>query len=118
MPWDIDGRKFIVSTDSSEPNANLSQHDVIDSTVTVVHDYGYSSNKRKLQGWFLDNPADYLHLQTSYRTALSVTLTSDQGVEGTYRIMSLKRVRVLDTKRTEPVWRVDVELLATTSGSY
>lgn len=118
MAWTLAGKTIIVSDDGSKPESFISEHKVLDATNTILHYFGYGSNKRTLKAYLLNNPDDYSALQEYYRRGLSATLTSDQGTEGSYYITQLSRSRVRDIRRVKPVWLLSIELTASTSGSF
>lgn len=118
MSWSLASGVIIVSDDQSKPDSFLSEHKVLDATSTLLHYFGYGSNKRNLKAYLLNNPEHYNNLQTYYRTGMVATLTSDQGTEGNYYITQLNRTRVRDISRTKPVWLLSIELTAVSSGSF
>lgn len=108
--WTLGGYRIIVNGDTRKPEPKISEHFVLDGTQSIFHYFGYGSPTRTLTGTMLDNPDDLSPLEALCNTATPSALISDQGAEGDYLIMSIVSQRVMDIKRTKPVWRFTIEL--------
>jgi|WetSurMetagenome_2_1015567.scaffolds.fasta_scaffold01074_4 hypothetical protein len=108
--WKIGGYDIIVNGDGGKPDPKISEHYILDGHESVLHYFGYGSPSRTLTGHLLDTSDDKPDIDALCETATPSTLTSDQGSEGTWVIMSIQWQRVPDIKRTKPVWRFTMEL--------
>ncbi len=108
--WSLGGVPIFVNSDSYKPDTRLSEHIVLDGVESIIHRFGYGNGVRQIAGHLLDNSDDFVTLESGYHNGTLMTLISDQGTEGTYRIWSLNRKRVQDIRRQKPVFFVEMEL--------
>lgn len=111
MPlWALGDVPLIVSSEEVKPDTRLSEHIVLDGTQSIIHRFGYGNGVRSLTAWILGDTGQYETLQSYYHQQNIVTLSGDLGTIGSYRIWSLQRKRVLDVRRTDPVYQLTLEL--------
>jgi len=118
MPWTLAG--VTIHPDDSEDavtyEALYAIQQVLDAIEETIAFYGASSERRSLS-FILDEDetsgSGKTALVTAKNTDANVTLVSDQGTEGTYRILRLGLVRLQALNHTNPVYKGQVELIAT-----
>jgi hypothetical protein len=108
--WSLGGVDIIVSGDDDKPDTRLSEHVVLDGTESIIHRFGYGSGLRTLTTYILGDTGEYDTLVSGYHNQTPMILFSDQGTEAIYTIWSISRKRLLDTKRTNPSYQVNLEL--------
>jgi hypothetical protein len=108
--WKLGNTPLIVTSDDDKPDTRLSEHIVLDGTESIIHRFGYGSGLRTLTAYILGDNGEYETLVSGYHSQENLSLISDQGSEGDHIIWSVSRKRILDTKRTKPVYQVNLEL--------
>jgi len=84
---------------------------VLDDTEDHIAWYGSRSSRRTVSGVIFDTGSDLATLESYCDSDTSRTLTTDQGSEGSYKVLSVNSTRVADESRSLPVWNVVVDLL-------
>jgi hypothetical protein len=108
--WSLGTVPIIVSAEDHKPETRLSEHIVLDGTQSIIHRFGYGSGVLALTAYILGDDGQYTTLEGYYHNQTLVALTSDQGAQGNFRVWSLTRKRVLDTRRNKPVYQLSIEL--------
>jgi hypothetical protein len=115
MPWSLAG--VTIHPDGGEDvqvvEANYAIQEILDATVNTITFLGANSDRRTLS-FILDETeaAGGLNtLKTSVRTDANVNLTSDQGSQGNYRILSLEATRLQALNKASPVYKCVAELI-------
>jgi len=117
MSWSLGS--IIIHPDSGEDVESYESYyaiqEVLDNTVDTISFYGASSQRRSLQ-FILDEDENSntgkSTLKTAIRADSSCNLTSDQGSQGNYRILSMKFTRIQALNHTNPVYKVSAELIS------
>lgn len=119
MSWKLGGLKIIVTSDTAKDDVKQSEHVILDGNESVLHYFGYGSDKRTIKAWLLDNPDDIVQIRKWHRVGSSVFLTDYKNVDNPYRIMELSWEKVNDISRITNLPIVFTALLvAVSSGSY
>ncbi len=108
--WSLGNTPLIVSGEDLKPDTRLSEHIVLDGEESIIHRFGFGSGILSLTAWILGDNGEYQDLEDAYHEQTILALTSDQGSIGNFRIWSLQRKRVLDIKRSKPVYQLSIEL--------
>jgi|SRR3990167_1810721 len=115
MAWSLSG--VTISPGDGEDiliyEANYAIQEVLDAVANTITFYGANSERRTLD-FILDETvaAGGLNtLKTSVQTDANVNLTSDQGSQGNYRILSLRAVRRQALNKSSPVYKCSAELV-------
>lgn len=116
MAWTLGG--ISISPDSGEDvitvEANYAIQEILDATSNTLTFFGANSTRRALD-FILDETvtAGGLNtLMTAVRTDANVNLTSDQGSQGNFRILTLRASRLQALNKNAPVYKVSAELIA------
>ena len=112
MAWSIDAITIHVDKDSGGREPLYGEHDVLDATSTVLHFFGARSKTRHISG-MVQSESSLSSLDTKAKTDADVTLTSDQGSQGTFRITSLQYERRQALGEANTWYYVTLELRAT-----
>lgn len=117
--WKIGGIRIIVTDDSSKPEVKMSEHIILDGQESILHYFGYGSDKRTLKAWLLDNPEYLPVIRNWYRNGSGIILSDPFGNSGAYKINELSFNKVQDIKRVNklPI-TLNMTLIAINSGSY
>ncbi len=113
MAWSLGGVTISVDSDEMNYEANYAIQEVLDATTNTVSFFGANSERRTL-GFILDETVSAggkASLATARATDANVNLTSDQGSQGNYRIMTFRPVRVQALNKASPVYRCTAELI-------
>ena len=84
---------------------------VLDDNSDHIAWFGSRSSRRTVSGIIFDTGTDLSTLEGYCDVDTSRALTSDQGGEGNYKVLSVQATRIADESRSTPVWSVTVELL-------
>ncbi|MFA5572511.1 MAG: hypothetical protein WDA42_05345 [Candidatus Bathyarchaeia archaeon] len=110
--WKIDNIDVYVSGYESEGDVKLSKHTVLNATnSSVLHYFGSGAEEVSLQA-IVFTETNRESLESLRNAGTTVTLTSDQGSEGSYKIQSIS------FSRMESVCRVTVPGIADDATVY
>lgn len=114
MAWSLAGVTIHGYDDSGSLESLYSRQNVLDATADTAAFYGAKSVVRGVGFTLIEDTsgsAALTTLKTALRTDANVTLISDRGNEGSFRILKLSYKRVQALNYTLPVWDCSVELL-------
>ena len=119
--WSVGSVDIYVNDDKSEASVNLAKIEVLDATgSSVLHYFGTGTEERSVSGWMFGE-SDKGTLEGYRDNGTTVTLTSDQGNEGSFivkdasfsRYGPVVRVSVPGVSTSATVYKVKVDLLKT-----
>ena|SRR3990167_2384636 len=115
MAWTL--HSLTIHPDSEQDiqvvEANYAIQEILDATTNTITFFGANSTRRTLD-FILDETeaaGGLATLQADVRADANVTLVSDQGSQGTFRILSLRAARVQALNKSSPVYRISAELI-------
>ena len=109
MAWSLGGVAIHVDEDDPTNEPIYGEIQVLEATDTTLHYAGAKSEQRSLRFW-VETAARLNDLEIKAKNNADVTLVSDQGAEGNYRIRKLTAKRVHAVNQPNPWWRCTVEL--------
>lgn len=115
MAWTLNSQ--VIHPDSGEDNitveANYAIQEILDAISNTLTFFGANSTRRTLD-FILDETesASLNNLVTAVRTDANVNLTSDQGSQGNFRILTLRASRIQALNKASPVYKCSAELIA------
>lgn len=117
MAWSIAG--IIIHPDSEQDKETIEAHyalqDVVDAVVTSISFFGSGSPRRSLEFVLDENEnggAGRSTLKTALESDAQVNLTSDQGSQGDFRLLSLQLTRRQAVNKVLPVYNCSCEMIA------
>ena len=113
MAWSLGGITIYVDSDEMDYEANLAIQEILDATTNTITFFGANSERRTI-GFTLDETVSAggkASLATARSTDADVNLTSDQGSQGNYRILSFRPVRIQALNKSSPCYRCVAELI-------
>lgn len=111
MAWSLAGQTIHCDSDSDDQAEPIyGQIQILNATSTVLHWAGAKSRTRTIKFW-VETDARVSALLTAAETDANVNLTSDQGSQGNYRILSLKPERRHAVNKANPWFYATAELM-------
>ncbi len=117
MAWSIDAIVIRPSEDNRVVTSNYSVQKILDASEEYISYYGANSQRRTLNFAMFENEnggTGLSDLEIKVKANANIALTSDQGAEGNFRILSLASARIQDHANTLPVYRCTAELIKAT----
>lgn len=118
----LNGKRIIVTADSGKPEPKLSEHIPLDAEgLSVIHYFGYGSNKRQIEAYLLDNVDDIVYLEGYAQIGTECPYITPDGTVGTFVIQTLNKKKIRDIGRPPKnyIWLLNMDLIqtsVTTSG--
>lgn len=116
MAWLLAGKTIRVDEDGDvrSGDAFYAIQGILDATAEVISYYGAGSERRRLRFFLLEDEnggAGYSGLEAARIANADVNLTSDEGSQGNFRILSLNGSRKMAANHSQPVYDCTVELI-------
>ena len=109
MPWSLGGITIHVDEDDSANEPILGEIQVLEATETTLHHAGAKSEQRSLR-FYVETEDNLNALEIKAKNDANVTLISDLGSQGSYRIRKLTARRIHAVNQPNPWWRCTAEL--------
>lgn len=116
MAWSL-GSVIVHPGDSGDQFTKIANYAIqqpLDSTAETITFWSASSQRRRLQFVMFENENSNTGrdtLEGYVATDANVALTTDEGAEGNFRILSLSGSRRQDLNHTQPTWIITAEMI-------